>query len=150
MGTLVNRIIWWLLCTAPVTYIQAIYAIRHSDDPQRVMLDLFPAALLLSLAIAGGTIAWRKRALVDPIRSGEIDLSTPEGLGRAFTPYVLNVVLSQAVAIFGVALSLRSNEPLYTLGFSLASLALMYVHRPTAAELQYSTSSDSDGAESSR
>jgi hypothetical protein len=141
-----NRLIWWILFLAPLPYVQAIYAIRHAGTPRDVSTGLFPAALLLTVAIAVGTMILRKRALVDRIQSGDVDLSTPDGLGKLFTPFVLNLVLSEAVAIFGLVLSLLSNEPLYTVGFVAASLALMYVHRPTASELQQEAASGSPGA----
>jgi hypothetical protein len=136
VATLVNRLIWWLFFTSPMTYIYAVDALQPGSDPRNVIALELPAFLLVSLLIAGGTIFWRKRALVDPIRALEIDLSTPEGLGRAFTPFVLNIVLSSAIAIFGLALTLWSDVSAYALAFCAASMVLMYFHRPTADDLQ--------------
>ena len=143
VATLANRLIWWLVFTSPLTYIYAVDALPPGDDPRDVIALEFPVLLLVSLLIAGGTIYWRKRALVDPIRAGEIDLSTPEGLGRAFTPFMLNVALSSAIAIFGLALTIWSDISGYTLAFCTASMVLMYSHRPTAEDLQPPRSGDS-------
>ena len=145
LATLVNRLVWWLFFTSPLSYIYAAGALPPGDDPRDVLALELPALLIASVLIAGGTRFWRKRALVDPIQSGEIDLSTPEGLGRAFTPFVLNVVLSAAIAIFGVVLTFQSDVPAYTYAFSAASMILMYSHRPNAPDRHAPRSGDSSG-----
>lgn len=145
MATRVNKLLWWVICVSSILFIYVSYAIGHFDTDQHAVDRLFPALLLLSLVIAAGTTYWRKRALVDPIQSGQVDLNSPEALEKLLTPFLLNLVLSQAVTIFGFLLFWLSNEPLYTVGFVAGSLTLMYVHRPTAAELQAPRSSGSAG-----
>ena len=136
MATGLNKLIWWVLFLAPLHYVPTIYAIRHTDTPHEASGLLVVGALLLTVGIAVGTILLRRRALVDRIQSGAVDLSTPEGPGKLFTPFVLNLVLSESVAIIGLGLSFLAKQPLYTVGFLAASLSLMYVHRPTAPALQ--------------
>lgn len=136
MATLINQLVWWLFFTSPFSFIYAADALSRTDTPREDVTLESAAALLASLLIAAGTLYWRKRALVDPIQAGEIDLSIPEGQGRAFTPYVLNIVLSAAVAVFGIALTLRSSASGYAYAFGVASMILMYAHRPNAPDLE--------------
>ena len=90
----------------------------------------------LSVAIAIGTVVYRRRALVGPIQSRALDPATPEGLRAAFQPFIINLVLSESIGIYGLVLSLLSGQPLYAVAFSVGAIALMYVHRPTASDLQ--------------
>jgi len=136
MATSTNRIVWLTLVVAQLIYVGVGYnrpASLHTND---VVEPMFLILLVLSALMAYGTIVYRKRALVVPIQSGSLDLGTPEGQGRAFTPFILNLVLSQAVGVYGLVLTFLSSDPRFVVGFSATSLALMYVHRPTAPELQ--------------
>jgi hypothetical protein len=135
MATVANRVIWWFLLSAPITYLWAAPALQSENPSSEVLRFEFPSFVVLSLAIAGSTLILRKRKLVEPIRSGEVDLETPEGLGKAFTPFILSLVLSDAVAIFGVFLTLQSGNALFIYGFSAAAIGLLYFHRPTAPDL---------------
>jgi hypothetical protein len=143
VATVANRVIWWLFFTSPLTYIHAVDSLSSNGTRRDVFAREFPALLLVSLLIAGGTRYWRQRALVEPIRSGEIDLSTPEGKGRAFTPFVLNVGLSAAIAILGVVLSISSSVPYYAYAFCVASMLLMYLHRPNSPDFEPLHAADS-------
>jgi len=136
VATFINQLVWWLFFTSPFSFIYAADALSRTDAPSEDVALQSAAALLASLLIAVGTLYWRKRALVTPIQAGEIDLSIPEDQGRAFTPYVLNIVLSAAVAVFGIALTLRSSVSGYAYAFGVASMILMYVHRPNAPDLE--------------
>ena len=145
MATKANKILWWMLCISQLVYIQVVYTMPPSQDLQGVPDGIFPALLSVAIIIALGTIIYRRRALVLPIQSGQLDLNTKEGLAKAFTPFILNLVLSQAVAIYGLVLSIMSGEPGYTLGFVAAALVLMYIHRPTSIDLQPQMNCEGDG-----
>ena len=139
MATQANKILWWMLCISQLVYIQVVYTMSTtppSEEPPGVPDGMFPALLIVATIMAIGTVIFRRRALVLPIQSGQIDLTTKEGLAKAFTPFILNLVLSQAIAIYGLVLSIMSGEIGYTVGFVAAALVLMYIHRPTAIELQ--------------
>jgi hypothetical protein len=82
-----------------------------------------------------GTVILRRRALVGPIQSGRLNLTTPEGQARAFTPFILNLVLSESVGIFGLLLAFLSGQPVYSIVFSAGALFLLFVHRPNAPDL---------------
>ena len=136
MGTLTNTIIWAVLCLSQVIYVVVAYQKPPAHSPQDVLLTVFPPLLLTATLIAVGSLWWRRRALVRPIQSGALDLGTPEGQGKAFTALILNLVLSESVAIYGLVLTFLSNDHRYVLGFVAAGLALMFIHRPFARELQ--------------
>lgn len=149
MATKTNKLLWAILCVSQLIYIQVAYSMGPSESTSEAADQIFPALLFIALALAVGTIYCRKRALVTPIASGQINLETTQGLAKAFTPFILNLVLSQAVGIYGLVLSFMSGEPLYTVGFVAASLTLMYIHRPTSAELQAQPPSTQRGVDSS-
>lgn len=135
MATATNKILWLSLCVSQVIYIVVVFAKpatpRASGVPDLMFLALFAIAVGTGL----GTVIFRRRALVAPIRSGELDPNTPVGAARAFTPFILNLVLSESVAIYGLVLSFLSNDPKYVVGFVAGALVLMYIHRPTARDL---------------
>ena len=89
----------------------------------------------ISVATAVGTVVYRRRALVVPIQSGSFDPNTAEGLAKAFTPFILNLVLTESIAIYGLVLAFLSHKPLFAFPFALGALVLMYVHRPSAPDL---------------
>jgi hypothetical protein len=136
VATKANKLLWITLCVAQLIYLVVVYTMPPPQDPQAVAGGIFPALLFAAISIAVGTLIYRRRALVVPIQSGRLDLNTQQGLAKAFTPYILNLVLSEAVAIYGLVLSMLSGEFLYTVGFVAAGLSLLYLHRPTAPELQ--------------
>jgi hypothetical protein len=136
VDTTTNRIIWAALCLAQLTYVAVVFQIEPTENPPDVSSTMLPALVVLGLTIATGTIWWRKHALVGPIRSGKLDLSTLEGQAHSFAPFILNLMLSEAVAIFGLVLTIRSSEGSYVLGFVAASLGLMFIHRPFALDIQ--------------
>ena len=56
-------------------------------------------------------------------------------MARAFTPFVLNLVLSESIGIYGLVLSFLSADPSYVFAFGAGAIALLWVHRPTAPDL---------------
>ena len=136
MATLTFKVLWASLCAAQLGYVLVIVLQQETSQPSSPPEALFLALLVIAIGTGLGTVIYRRRALVDPIRSGELDLNTPAGAGRAFTPYILNLVLTESVGIYGLVLSSLSHDPKYVIGFATGSLILMYVHRPTAPELQ--------------
>lgn len=136
MATKTNILLWIALCVSQLIYILVVYIKTPTESPQDVSQTMFPPLLVVAVIISIGTIFYRKRALVEPIQSGSIDLSTDAGVGKGFTPFILNLVLSQSVGIYGLVLSFLSGEIQYVVGFVAASLALMYIHRPMSPQLQ--------------
>ncbi|MBW2421929.1 MAG: hypothetical protein JRH19_25565 [Deltaproteobacteria bacterium] len=105
MANFTNRILWWCL------------------------------VLVISIGIGAGSLLYRRHALSGPIQSGKLDPSRPEGLEKAFLPFMINLVLSESVGIFGLVLSFLSGQPAYSIAFAAGALVLMYLHRPTARDL---------------
>jgi hypothetical protein len=89
----------------------------------------------MSVVVAVGTLIYRRRALVEPIQAGQLDPSSKEGFAKAFTPLILNLVLTESIAIYGLVLAFLSHRPGLALPFAIGAFALMYLHRPTAPDL---------------
>lgn len=142
MATTGNRLLWWALVGALLIYaIAARVAVDWLDVRSGIPAPILFAALSIpSLAIAIGTIVYRRRALVAPIGAGTLDPSTSEGARRAFQPFIVNLACSEAVGIFGLVLALLAGRGEYALPFVCAALILAYIHRPTASDLVPPTS----------
>jgi len=91
---------------------------------------------MISVATAIGTLLYRRHALAGPIQRGDLDLTIPQDQAKAFQVFIVNLVLSESVGIYGLVLAFLSGRGAYSIPFVLAALALMYAHRPTAPDLQ--------------
>jgi hypothetical protein len=138
VASLTNRIIWWSLVVANLIYavVAHVVAPERSEVADSSANTLLVPLALTALATAVGTIILRRRALVGPIQAGVLDPATPAGREKAYTPFILSLVLSQSVGIYGLVLAFVSGNGTYSLPFIIGSLALLYVHRPTAPELE--------------
>jgi hypothetical protein len=135
MATATNRTLWWSLVVSLLIYAVVAHVAALPRDPEASLLVLFGGLAALSGGIAVGTLVYRRRALVEPIRRGELDLSSPEGQQKAFQPYIVNLVLSESVGIYGLVLAFLSGRGAYSLPFIGLALVLMFAHRPTASDL---------------
>ncbi len=135
MANPVNRMLWWALTMSLPIYVVVAHVanVQPSETAQIPLLTGIFA--VMSFGLAAGTVLYRRVALVRPIQTGALDPSTPAGAQKAFTPFILNLVLSEAVGIYGLVLSFLSGNPLFSLVFSLAAFLLMWIHRPTAPAL---------------
>jgi hypothetical protein len=134
MANPTNRILWLALVFSQIAYM-AVAAVVHIPPNAEAAAVLVPVLSVLAPAVAAGTVVYRRRALVEPIRSGALDPSTPEGLARASTPFLLNLVLSESIGIYGLLLTFFSGELGWMLAFGAGALGLLWLHRPTAPEL---------------
>lgn len=134
MASPVNRVLWVAMSSSVVLYV-AIAAFVDVEPNEEIVASLWPFLAGIAGAIAAGSIAWRRRALVEPIHTGALNLATPEGLARAQTVFILSLGLSEAVAIFGLLLSLLSGDLRWVIAFGAAGLTLLWLHRPTAPDL---------------
>ena len=129
------RALWWALVVSLFINVLVAYLVPLPVDlraPIELLTPLFAAA---TLAIAVGTVVYRRRALADPIQSGQLDPRTPAGFQQAFRPFIINLLLSESVGIYGLLLVFLSGDPDYSVAFTAVALVLMYVHRPTALDL---------------
>lgn len=136
MDTVTNRILWWCLVVSLVIYVVVAHVVStrpNPDLPAPLLMGVFAA---LSVGTAIGTLLYRRHALAGPIQRGSLDLATPEGQGKAFQAFILSLVLSESIGIYGLVLAFLSGRGAYSIPFVVAALALMYVHRPTAPDLQ--------------
>jgi len=124
------------LVVSLLVYVVVAHVASVPPNAQAPPVGILVAAFgAISVGIAIGTIIYRRHALSDPIQRGDLDPTSPEGQGRAFTPFILNLVLSESLGIYGLVLAFLTAEGAYSLPFVLAALVLMYVHRPTAPDL---------------
>ena len=135
MANPTNRILWVVLCVSQFVYV-GVAAVNPLDADSLDGFEFLPVAFIgIALASAIGGGLYRRKALVEPIRTGTLDPTTQEGFARAFQPFIVNLMLAESVAIYGLLLSFLSGEMQWVVGFVAASLALMWIHRPTAPSL---------------
>jgi hypothetical protein len=135
MANPVNRMLWYALVTSQILYVLVAEVVKMPARDADLVALLVPVFAGLSLAVGAGTIVYRKRALVVPIQAGRLDPSNPEHVQRAFTPFILNLTLTESIGIYGLLLALLSGETGYCLAFGGAAIVLFFVHRPTAPDL---------------
>jgi hypothetical protein len=135
MASLQNRVLWWALVVSLLVY-TGVAHILEVPPSDAVPIELLASSfVLLSAGVAVGSLAYRRHALSGPIQSGKLDPATPEGRQQALQPFIMNLVLSESVGIYGLVLALLSGNPVFSIGFSSAALVLMFLHRPTAPDL---------------
>lgn len=131
------RILWWALLGSQVVYLALPLLVQTPlGSGSATVLDGVALALaVLTVVIIAGSLRYRRRALVTPIQAGQLDPRSESGLQRAMQPFIVNLALSESVAIYGLVLGLLAGGIAYQLPFALAALALTWAHRPTAPEL---------------
>src|SRR5262245_6653934 len=135
MSNPIFRKLWWGLLASQLVYVVVAYA-KAPLRPAAVPIEILTIALaLVSVATAVGTTIYRRKALADPIQAGRLDPGTPQGLAKAFVPFIINLAFSESVALYGLLLTLLSGRMIYCAAFTAGSLVLFYVHRPTAPDL---------------
>jgi hypothetical protein len=133
MATATNRILWWSLVLSLVIYV-GVAAQAGRAEPVDVSA-LLPVFVAISVGIGAGTFLHRRRFLSEPIQSGRLDPTTPEGQQQAFKVFMIDLVLSESVGIYGLVLSILSGRLWYSVAFSAAAIGLLVIHRPTAPDL---------------
>jgi hypothetical protein len=130
------RILWLVLLFSQVIYLVVAHVLprESASSPTNVTLVSLTLAVV-SIGLGAFTLIWRRRMLVAPIQAGQLDPNTPEGFPKAFAPYMMNLVLTESIAINGFVIALLSREPERAYPFAIAAFALMYYHRPTAPDL---------------
>lgn len=136
MSNHICRALWWALVVSLFINVLVAHLAPLPVDPRAPIELLAPLFAAVTVAIAVGTAAYRRRALAGPIQSGQLDPRTPTGFQQAFRPFIINLLLSESVGIYGLVLVLLSGNPDYSVVFTAVALVLMYVHRPTALDLR--------------
>ena len=145
MANFTFRVLWWSLVVSLLVYVLAAHVAALPADPRAPLALLTSIFGTLTAIIAVGTVIYRRRALAGPIQSGQLDPHSPIGLGKAFQPFIINLLLSESVGVYGLVLAFLSGNPDYSVAFTVAALVLMYVHRPTAPDLIPPMSAGSSG-----
>ena len=135
MGNSTNRILWGALVASLLIYLVVAFVAAPEGNPDFPVGIMAMTLAALSVATAVGTFVYRKSALAGPIQRGEIDPSSQEGMAKAFPPFIVCLVLSESVGIYGLVLAFLAGEGAYAVPFVLAGVALLYLHRPTAPDL---------------
>lgn len=130
------RILWLVLLLSQLLYLVVAHILPRESTVSGANVTLVSLALaVVSIGLAAFTLFWRRRMLVAPIQAGQLDPNTPEGFPKAFVPFMMNVVLTESIAVNGFVIALVSREPARAYPFAIAAFALMYHHRPTAPDL---------------
>lgn len=135
MANAQNRILWWALVASLGIYVAVAYVVRVPANPDIDSGLFFSMFLLLAVGTGAGSVFYRRFALSGPIQAGELDPTTDAGRQRAFQPFIVNLVLSESVGVYGLTLALLTGNPAFALGFGAGALALLVLHRPTAPDL---------------
>jgi len=136
MANATNQLVWWSLVVSLLVYLGVAHVVALEAGSASASAPLLRSLFaLIGLGVAFGTIAYRRQALVEPIRSGRLDPRSGEGQQTAFRVLVVNLALSESVGIFGLVLALLSGDPRQSWPFVVGALILMFVHRPTASDL---------------
>ena len=137
MGSFTNRILWAAMVVSLIVYAAVAHIVtsQGTQESPSYLSTLVAVFIFLSVSMGVGTIHYRRRALVNPIQVGQIDLNTAAGQQRAFQPFVMNLMLSESVGIYGLVLAFLSGHGEYYLPFMAGALVLMFLHRPTASDL---------------
>ncbi len=81
-------------------------------------------------AVTGiGTLVARDRLLVGPIRSGELRVTTNEGMARLSQISIAIWACSESIGLYGLILWVLSSEAKYLYLFLMAAAGLFYAHR---------------------
>ncbi len=136
MATNTNRLLWWSLIVSLLIYVLVAHVASVRTSPNTSIPLLMAVLGMISVATAIGTLLYRRHALAGPIQRGDLDLTNPQDQAKAFQVFIVNLVLSESVGIYGLVLAFLSGRGAYSIPFVLAALALMYAHRPTAPDLQ--------------
>jgi hypothetical protein len=136
VATVTNRLLWWCMVVSLLIYAVVAYVAATQMNPDTPVSVLAGALAAISVGTAIGTFSYRRHALATPIQRGALDLTKPSDQAKAFQAFILNLVLSESVGIYGLVLAFLSGRGAYSIPFVLAALALMYLHRPTAPDLQ--------------
>jgi hypothetical protein len=135
MANLTNRIIWWALVASLLIYVGMARVVKLSSDAAVPNEILAIALAVISVIMGAGTLFYRRYAVAEPIQAGKLDPTTPDGLQRSFIPFIVNLVMSESIGVYGLVLALLSGNSNYSIAFSVPALILMYLHRPTAGDL---------------
>jgi hypothetical protein len=135
MANTVNRLVWFSLVVSQLIYAGIAWLVDLPPRDGDLIGVLAPTLGVLSLGMAVGTIFYRRHALVGPIQSRTLDLEKPADFAKAFQPFILNLVLSESIGVYGLVLALLSGQLTWCLVFGGAALAMLWFHRPTAPDL---------------
>ncbi len=135
MANAVNRILWWSLVATLPLYVAVAFLAPLPGSPDASADVLLAVLAVVSVGMGIGTLVYRRRMLSGPIQRGELDPTTPKGQQKALPHFILNLVLSESVGIYGLVLAFLSGRSVYAVPFAVGALALMCLHRPTAPDL---------------
>ncbi|MBW2312624.1 MAG: hypothetical protein JRH10_00430 [Deltaproteobacteria bacterium] len=135
MANLTTRLLWASLVASQFIYVLLAWLVELPPRDGEVLALLTPVLCVMALATAVGTIFYRRHALVGPIQSRTLDLTKPAGFAKAFQPFMLNLVLSESIGIYGLFLAFLSGEVGFSAFFGSAAVAMLWHHRPTSPEL---------------
>jgi hypothetical protein len=122
------RIIWRVLLGSLAVYSMLPWFIQPEGGATVDTLLLGLTAIAALTAI--GTLVARERLLMGPIRSGELRVTTNEGMARLTQISISLWAFSESIGLYGLILYVLSGEAKYLYLFLMASAGLFYAHRP--------------------
>jgi len=113
---------------------------RQGDAPSHIPI-MAAALAFISFTTAIATVVIRRLRLVGPIQQGTLDPRSNAGMAAAFPHFIVLLMLSESVGIYGLVLTFLSGEFAYAVPFIAGAIALLFFHRPTAPALSPPVSS---------
>jgi len=99
------------------------------------------ALAFVGLMTAVATILLRRFAIVQPVRSGNMDITTTAGAARFFTISLLTWVLSESIGIYGLVSFFLYRVAALLYPFLAVAFLLMIFHAPRTGSLRADPSS---------
>jgi hypothetical protein len=130
----VTRIVWIVLVVS-----QCIYLVvpapptASAQGPQPMFAPILGA---IAVAQALGVVVYFRRAGIARVQRGDLDPSTPEGMGQLYVVLMMSWVLTESVAIYGLVLRFLAAPWLVSGAFALGAFALMAVTNPFQSGLK--------------
>jgi hypothetical protein len=97
---------------------------------------LIGALAFVGLMTAAATLLLRRFAILQPVQSGTLDITTKAGTARFSTISLLAWVLSESIGIYGLVLFFLYRVPALLYPFLSAAFLLLIFHAPCTGSLR--------------
>ncbi|MGC9327131.1 MAG: hypothetical protein ACP5I1_05835 [Candidatus Hinthialibacter sp.] len=124
--------LWSAFIYAILIYLVLAYFLVSSKTSNPDFVPIIAmVTILLSVVTAIISVLIRLKLLTGPIQNGSLDIETEQGFQKYQTISIINWALSESIAVFGLILVIISGNFYYVIPYSVISLVLLILHRPS-------------------
>ncbi len=127
-------IIWGAFVSSIIIYIVIAYTmisrVTSPDIADSYMYMTAIITIICSIISAISSIILRAKLINSSIEDGTLDIKSEEGLKKYLTLSVINWVLSESIAVFGLIMMVLSGVFYYVIPYCVVSIALLIIHIP--------------------